>query len=564
MSIVITVTYKDIFGSETPDLGELIKKENILFYLSAISKINTEILYSSLDITKQFEILKTILIRQNNSTKRNIIEKIIHLERKISGRQLVIFSRHINLYVTHHLLSNYTIIPNEGEITIEEDLDFFKIYLIFSNLISEKIVLRNDTISRIDDFRKNMWPIHVNQIESQSLNNIVTAFLKGKAFFDFTMSTDVLNGYVKNHLEKYNAKNSNTYLWTIFSIIKNSLVGKSSFIIKTTKEIDIFFKKISIDNNYYISKYRENKKNFEGIKSRPLLHHSENIYLVLDWDFFSTKLCEGFYFDFYTESGVSHDNNFKNLFDFKSFIGFNFVEKYLFRRIVGKIFWKRHSIVKFENNIAPIFPDAYVRINNKIFIFEIKDALFPAHTIEKGSYEEIKDVVDTKYNSNKKGTSQLVNAINYLREESLEGHSYETLKIKQRNLIIFPILIYTDIVFSTPGFLHYLQEEFNNKVDASGFKKIEKLSFINLDFLLSNISDLNSAGSIESAIVQVLNKQATMIKKFNRSNNIDDLNSLNMNFEDIYYSINKNTTNGYVDFIFNEFDFLSDLLKTNK
>src|SRR5690606_31479094 len=97
-------------------------------------------------------------------------------------------------------------------------------------------------------------------------------------------------------------------------------------------------------------------------------------------------------------------------------------------------------------------------------LFEIKDALFPADVIDSRSYEAIKKLMDDKYNGNNKGTGQLVKQLIHLKTGTYENKSFEDLGIKRRNLVIYPVLVYTDRHFGMPGFNRYLMDEFSNRI----------------------------------------------------------------------------------------------------
>lgn len=300
----------------------------------------------------------------------------------------------------------------------------------------------------------------------------------------------------------------------------------------------LFFEELCIDLKNYNSEFGNDKRNFTGIKDKPLLKFSNDSYVIIDWNFFARKIYDGLLFTFYNTSGISDKDEFPDFMSFKKYLSLESVEKYLFRRIIKGCFKQKHSIVKFDDINIPGFPDAYVRKGNKIFLFEIKDAYFPSKVVDSASYQNIKEVIDQKYNNLKKGTGQLIKQIMKLKDNSYESLTYEQLGIKPRNFTIYPVIIYTDSYFSLPGVLHYLQEEFLNKIENAGvssnFKCIKSLSFIDIDFLIENLGFIQSKEqSLDKLIDLVELELEKRQKKFKRTNSVEDLLELNDDFGSI-------------------------------
>ena len=130
--------------------------------------------------------------------------------------------------------------------------------------------------------------------------------------------------------------------------------------------------------------------------------------------------------------------------DYKNFISEEITEKFLFKKILSKYLNEKHSKLIFDDSNIEGFPDAYYRNGKHIFLFEIKDAYFPVDAINSYSYKEICDAIDLKYNSTSKGTGQIIKQLKRLVTSPFEEKSYDELKLKTRNLIIYPIIIYTD------------------------------------------------------------------------------------------------------------------------
>jgi hypothetical protein len=264
--------------------------------------------------------------------------------------------------------------------------------------------------------------------------------------------------------------------------------------------------------------------------------------LVIDWNLFVNKIYSGLIYDFFSKSGIKNHTEFEakpNPFiAFKKYIAEFSIEKYLFKKLIEGIFKGKHTVVRLDNNATQGFPDAYVRIGKRIFIFEVKDAFFPSDAVESYDYELIRSKLDEKYNSRKKGTGQILKHIQHLQTEPFEDNSYSDLKLKTRNIVIYPILIFTDTFFSTPGFSLYLQEKFDEKIHennlANAFEDIKPLSFININFLIDNLDLLQQKDLSLDKVVNYVNKQLNQRKKnHEKQRTTEALLALNEPFESI-------------------------------
>jgi hypothetical protein len=118
-------------------------------------------------------------------------------------------------------------------------------------------------------------------------------------------------------------------------------------------------------------------------------------------------------------------------------------------------------------------------------LIEIKDAYFPAGAIGSYTYQTIKEAIDLKFNNPKKGTGQLIKQLQSLTQQPFENApGYK----KHQDLMIYPVLVYSDHIFGMPGINDYLNRAFKKEVVAKGlggqFKSIMPLTMINISFLL--------------------------------------------------------------------------------
>jgi hypothetical protein len=539
MKLVVTPTYKDIFGEKPPLLTDLFQGIPTEVVIKIVALMNAELYLDNGSSQAQARILDIFLSRQ----KKDILQNVFKCTIGYSTKEVAFFSKHINLEFLHFALANYY--ENDAFIDTDptQELNLFKAYLLVSEQISSRTQITENASSPLDYFRKNTWPTFISQLEVNNSQNYFPPMIKAKAFFDAFEFDPKYTTYVSKFLEKYDSPNSWTYIHRLANAIqKGSKKQEGSkfapFYIRIDKTYKPLFEDLTIDPEVYKHQYGSGKNNFNGLKDKPLYKLEELSYLVIDWDILSKKIYNGLVFDFYKKSGISSEKQFQKFIDFKNYISKEAVENILFKKLIKGTFKKKHIQVCFDEGNSDGFPDAYVRVGKKIFLFEIKDAYFPSESIESFNYDEIRESIDKKYNTTKKGTSQLINSIKRLKESALESRSYKELNLKKRNLVVYPILVYTDIFFSMPGVMLYLQEEFKKKVEKEGlqndFQQIKDLVFIDIEYMIDNLDLLQKKEfSLDKVIDFVLKGLKKREAQFKTDGISENLSVWNQNFENI-------------------------------
>jgi len=561
MKIGIIPTYREIFGENPPELSSLIVGIPSKLIVSLVSVMNGELYLSQNDLRTQIKILNFLLQRQTNQTRSEIYKKISEQFSRKGVDDFSIFSTHINIQFLHFSLEHYYEDQNFIDITPEQELKIFKAYFITSSKIFDEMRIDTDTESPVDYFRKNFWPMMIGQFLLNHPYNYFLAIVKSKCFFDSLEFEAGLGEYVRAFVGRFNDPNSLTYILRFANTLQEAQLRNDAkkiapFSIRADGTSIPFFDELSINLKKYSSNFITNKSNYKGLKEKPLFKVRPDSYVIINWDFLSRKIYDGMIFDFHNISGIKQEKRFKSFPLFKQFVGQEAIEKYLFRRLVNGCFKNKYAIIKFDEGEFAGFPDAYVRVGNKVFLFEIKDSLFSAKAIDSENYELVKEEIDKKYNTEKpkrKGTYQLVNQIEKLLIKPFEAESYDQLNLKTRNLMIYPIIIYTDSHFGLPGIGNYLQEEFLK----SNFKNVKDLSFIDIDFLVAKISQLQKKDlTLDKLIDLTIQEMKKRHKRLHRINNIDNLMLLNDNFQSLCSKHLKkfNSDGNYVKVLFDELD----------
>jgi hypothetical protein len=470
------------------------------------------------------------------------------------------------MFTQHHVLG----FLHECIILIE-DLSFFpedymkpeyqlialKMYVNSLNKRDQKINIPTDNP---ENFYSRTWSLAIGQDVLNTDTYYFNTLIKSMCFFDYFQFELNHEAEVKTFLENTGCKNVKNYAFKNLKLLQQvtnsrGLYGTRSFLFTPEKKLLPLYDLLSLN----LDKYKRNhsdSKNFIGLKESPVYKISgTDMYSVVNWNFFGNKLYSGLIFDFYNRSGIKSDkkNDFVN--HYKPKVA-KMVERHLFANLIKGIFEKDHTIIRFDEKIDN-HPDAYVRIGKRIFLFEIKDALFPANVIDSRDYEEIKNAIDVKYNSNNKGTGQIIRQLQYLKDQPFEDKSYEELNLKPKNMIVYPIIVYTDAHFGTIGFESYLNQELmtiirNNNL-MEHFGKISRLAFINLDFFLQYFISLRTPENRLDKMMDFYSKQLQKSeKKFLKSKTLENEFNSHFTFENVcnHRVYSNRTDSKYIEEIF--------------
>ncbi|UII32160.1 hypothetical protein LVD17_28145 [Fulvivirga ulvae] len=576
MKIGIIPTYEDIFGGNAPEFSALISGIPSVVIASVVSVINGELYLNQESIKSQGKILTFILRRQSNEVRQAIYKKIMQQYARKGSDGYYVFSTHLAIHLLHLSLHHYHEDAKFIDTTPEQELNIFKAYLVASSRVYGSANLALNTSSPDDFFRKNTWPLMIGQLLLNHPYNYFLAIVKSKCFFDALEFKAGHAKYVYSFVGRFNDTNSLSYILRFANTLQLAQQGTGNgqfkpFSIKADAYWISFYEDLCINLKKYSSDYPTVRSNFKGFREKPLIKIDENNYLIISWDFLSRKIYDGLIFDFYKRSGIKEEKKFNTFPSFKQYISQEAIEKYLFRKLVKGCFKKKHIVINFDDDKCDGHPDAYVRNAKKIFLFELKDAFFSAEAIDSENYDRIKAEIDKKYNTDKpkrKGTYQLVEQLHKLKTKPFENESYDELSIKTRNLVIYPIIVYTDPHFGLPGIAKYLQEGFENQLSGTDlklqFKQIKPLSFIGIDFLISRLNQLQkkelSLDKIIDITIHELNKRN---KQRFRKNAEDKTFALNDPFENLCssYLERYKADGGFVKVLFSELELGKGLIK---
>lgn len=385
-------------------------------------------------------------------------------------------------------------------------------------------------------FRQAFWPI-INQMGVSYDYNPITGIVKTVCAINLLKSNGETTEYVDNYLAHLGLSN----IWQLIRVFMDIInkvwddinKGVPKPYLKIESDLKSAFEGISLGDEDTILKSQNSSVN---LKEFPLFNTNEGEYVVFDWNFFINKIHDAFIFDYYKYSEISKSLKFPNFPLFKQFIGLTLYERFMLRKII-KVAFGKHAVIKYDKDNDKVFPDAYVRKGKNIFLFEIKDSLFAHKALVSNDFETVKNEIDRKYNSRSKGTGQILKQIKHLQHSSYEDRSFQELGLKHRNLVIYPVIIYTDYLFQTNGISFYLQNELRqrvNEIEPVPFQDIKPLSFIGLNFIIERLSNFESDKNYLSRLIHSCSQEIRRREKlFNKNSDIEKLQKLNQPFETI-------------------------------
>jgi hypothetical protein len=540
--MIVTPYFNNLFPGEEATIEGLLGDIPSKPVLELIALIDAELYSKDEGKDAQIKILNFILARQSPDLRVTILRNAIGGSSMDLGSQQF-FSRHYNLQFLHYILLHF----REGELedfTPEQELNVFKAYFLVAQLSGEQPRTDKGTIPPFgpDYFAQMLWPSLADNFEINFRIHPYHIMIRGVVFLNYLQFHTKYTPFVEQYLKKHGKVTNLNYVLDIFMMLNSNFEtikqGKSlfaSFTLGRSPGFDSLFDQFTLNTDEYKLQFSEKKENYAGIKSRPLFKLDETTWLVLNWSFLSNKLYEGLVFDFYNASGIASTKEFSQFLKFKQFIGEQITEKHLFRLLAEKAFRKKHDVLLYDAGKPNGFPDVYYRKGNKVFLVEIKDAYFPSDAVNSFSYDAIKEAIDKKLNSHEKGTGQIIKQLVNLKQRSFE----EPQRYKHpRNLIIYPIIIYTDIHFSMPGINEYVNRTFRSMVEEAGldsaFNKIKPLTMININYLIGIFDVLGTTEtSLDKQIDYFHHQLANRAKKYIRTMAVNDHQTLYDLFENV-------------------------------
>lgn len=278
MRMIITPVYSDIFEGEKPTLEFLLNDIPSEVIIAILCVINAKLYSGKHTVETQVELFDFLTSRQTDELKFKIINNVFKRVERNNNEPIKFFASIFCMEFIHFELLNYRDFEIE-DTTPQQELNFLKAYFLIverTNTDYYKSYEENNKLEG-DYFRKNIWPTLINQIEANNNISYIPGMIKAIALFNFLEYHSPYSQCVKDFLKAHDKKTSWNYVVDLLNLIKTSwdnykqekpLFFPLSF--KKVKGYETLFELFTLKVNEYKNQYSLDKKNFTGLKEKPL------------------------------------------------------------------------------------------------------------------------------------------------------------------------------------------------------------------------------------------------------------------------------------------------------
>lgn len=498
MSLQLMFSYKVAFKENIHNILELTKEipsPVIIYYFSMIN--------SRIQRDSDEKVFAFATRRWPDSNKNYLINAKAKYEKSNKAIATYFSEWIVTEYIKYEMLNYREFEYNFPNTTIEHEINLYLAYLKMVDMVLDREEIKYPQNDKFN-FQELIWPMGIYQFEFVNYTPPIFDAIRIEVFLWSLKQNDTYAPYVDAYVAKFNVETS----WALISLYINVMkwiVEKKEqlgeFFFLTLKPGDIHTALFE-SNLFNVDEYQsspEKQKYFIGLKEKPLFRYGD-VYLILNSKFLLNKIYNGILFDFFKTSGISNlfNNNFGN---FKSIQSFAISEKILFRKAIRLLFDRRRFTTVFPENDNIV--DGYVRDGKYIYLFEFKDSSLALSAIDSRNYNEFENNLKRNFvesdRGKPKGVNQVLNTIKQIVNAPFDFDNFNKKGIKTRNVVIYPIIIYTDSYYSMYGVNEYLERKFNENIDFTVSGSIKPLTMISLNFLLQ-YGELIERGGLKGII----------------------------------------------------------------
>lgn len=521
ISIKVRLEFKDIFPEE--------KEENVLEYLKKVSK---ESLINIIGFTTTLPQPNYDNFFSNSSFQVEIINRVRkHCKEKNFQDKPVVISREGSLRLAELILANKEDILSEDRIVskYDDEVNLFKSFLIINkeinkksnsfNLEEDNTIIEDENISKIAMMLVSMaFPnsdLGFYEDSSQEIGkHLYAAIVRFEKLIDFILSKEEYNYLLEALLKNFKVENHLKLIRNVKYLLIEILILK----VKESFKFNVKDNESKVFLESLLSLELKEESDFLKLRNSPIYKIDENTFSIIDSFFVIDKFTKGVKFILKDAYNKKH-NLPKNSSAFFSFFNDEFSEKHLSKSILDEIFNKKYHYKKKIIKNAQSEPDYYIRYENKIIIFEIKDILIDKDVKISGYTPKILETLKNKLFKDKEsskpiGIGQLITHIKSITEKKFLFDDYIYNK---KNITIYPILLLTDRIFETPG-LNFILNDWYKKSIVENLGKnynpkyIKELTIVDLDTLIWHVDffkekDKHFIDTVESHLTKMNEKK---------------------------------------------------------
>jgi hypothetical protein len=523
MRFSVTPSYKEVFKEPPPDIDSLIKDIPSKVVIRFLSALNAELFFEDVGIETQRKIIIFWSQHFTDEQKKKVFNGFLPFINPDNPSS--IFALWYTMEFIQRELTNFRDFEFENT-TPDQEFRLLKAYLVVVGECNESHTKRFKEDEGLKEqskfkFQKALWPMFCGQFDFNNKIEPSYQAIKTYVLLKFLENDRKTAPYVHNFLKSVERNSILHYVMDLLTFVKDSQKHDpreyfKTFSFSVPPEFCVIFDSWCI-NYGELRNSPEKLKDYKGIREKPLYKVADEKYVAMNWSFLYNQLNLGLLFSFYKVSGIKE--LYKDFPTFRSRTSKEVSESIIFQGVFKKALSGKHTVTLFSGVNDVGFPDCYHRDGKFVLLFEFKDVLMPADVIGSENYEAIKGDIDKKFvesNDGKKGVRQLLNQMQKLNEKCFDGDDFELRGIKKRNIVVYPVIVFTHFMYSMPGINsylnHILSDEISkiNKSTPFEFGQIKDLVMVDFEFFYRHFREFQTG----SAKVRVfLDNYISKIKK---------------------------------------------------
>jgi hypothetical protein len=482
MKMMLVPGYSELFTGNSKsykDWLEGISSEVVLtFFVALNNELNTPE-----NGFEQQQRLLNLVCSNYTQEHRNILNNGYSVFIKKRGPVEIFSRRYLVPAIIKELKRNFK--SENYNTTPDESFQIFMAYLVVIDELNDEMSANLEGITKdsIVDEYELLWPTFIDQYEYNQQVDAAFEFTRLLCYCRYSLT------HLRQYLKEYLVTKGLTNLSEFLAV--NKLVADSTNYYKPDK---IFRKFRFIDPSPHVDRTFLESLTINHIagdanlalshlRKYPLYKTIENKYIVLDDDFYRKKIYIGPFFEIYYNTSL---RTIKSFNQHSTEISKGTMEELMFQGICMLMRKSKHQVMHFDN--GPISePDCYSRFNKEVIFIEFKDYVFRESLMKERTYLSIKSYIDQKFVESKegksKGISQLVKQIdNFYKQMYSFDKGAEFLLNQKKKLKLYPVICYSDFMFSLPGINKYLNDRFEGLFDRQLYPNLEvqPLTMINI------------------------------------------------------------------------------------
>lgn len=449
---------------------------------------------------------------------------IVTIFRNLSSEQKITLSRYFAKGSTYLLYSHRSInnlITNLLNAIQKASSDKSKVNTPIVQILFDLILLHNGSqhresgVGHAEDSHRTIWELLLMQ-DINGYNNASysrTGILKQLIFNKF-LKSELDNEFINLEKDWFNKTGLNSLLDYIRFFVDLKLQNE-----KTNKSSAPVLTFLSSNPSYNLIHSLEllidTSKNMPIETSilvmKPFIKLSgEEIYLNGTHDF---SLITNKGLEYFLQKNELLSKYLPAITDIKSllaYLGKEYIENYLLKNLFNSIVKKGIRVVPTDDKKLP---DITLIINEKdVYLFEIKSSSLNYRVMCKENIEDLITFLEDNFIGKKKGVTQLIKNVETL---ALEKEALYNIRTPLKNLILYPIIIYTEPHLSKHGINDYINLNAPKIAEgtSSAFKHIMPTTLIHYDFFIDNYLQLNSDRTFLKTLIRGYHQEIKKNKK---------------------------------------------------